>query len=1006
MLLFCVSACLAVDPILLVPVLPYHIAQLRSICQTHPAGRKVVFVPSRQIGYNLGNALAAAGCSWANLYLTTPSDWAERLAGPRLRADGWRPIAQGADLFIVQSLLGKITWPEGHSFAAGVTSSGVAKAYLSSIRALRGAGVESSTLADSRVRSRSVLASIYREYSAWLADGRYYDQTHLFEEAARLGEREEHAAVAVVDELPLTRAGFKFVDVLSRGTIVRIGRRAYKAALPQHCAGRRFHSAPLVDHGVADDPPVNGEAGPKTVELREAIGTENEIRGVLRELLRSDVPLDTVEIAYTSEDPYLSLLTDTADRFDLPMTSAAGIPVTCTCSGQALLSFYRWIAGGFDPADLIALLRSRLIETRAAYRINPEKIGHLLEESRIGRGPTAYKTALSRFEKRILARRSAHAESETPRAVAASRRSRKALDDLTALCPSGGTVSLRRICETGIRFLDAFAPKRSERDKKSAESLRDRLLDLAEETRIEAPPSELTSLLLELLADHKVEASVAEAGHVYVVPLERAGYCGREHQIIVGMAETTFPGVSIEDPILLDDERRQLSGDLMLERTRSSESVWHFERALSMRSGRVMLVSTRRGLADGRETYPSAVFQEYAARTDSAGMRTYFPAPAADEALDSSELALAARAVPDLRVQVEHERPWLSHGMAAERERASKAIGRFDGWLPDATSEFRPGGDEVMSASRLEDLAACPHRYFLKHVLKVRPPEAPSEEPGRWLTPLEFGSLLHDVLREFMQTLADRGERVADDRHAALLEEILESHIERMREEVPVKWDAAYRADRARLRRGLRIFLHEESRRNVEPVGFEVSFGLGRTDGLSRAEPVELRLSDRVRLALRGSIDRVDRTPDGFEVWDYKSGSSFDFDEADLLTAGRRLQWALYAYALEQILEEEGENARVVRAGYFFTNDREHGLRLGDRPPRREAVAERIEPLFDLVTAGGFLHIQKSKACTFCDYRPVCSSERRDGRDMDDILDASPEDSPFLEALQRWMSDD
>lgn len=988
---------------------PYHLAQLRALCAEHPIGRKVIFVPSRQIGYNIGQALAASGRPWVNLHLTTPVDWADRLVGPRIRAAGWRPLVQDADLFLVQSLVRRLELPTNVDFA----STGVARSFLTTLRALRGANLSPARVEKARLRNGAILAPMYRAYCDWMSEHKLFDQAHLFAEAAEIGDQEHYALVGVFDELALTHAAALFVSAIAGGRPVRVGRRSYSGTLPQSCAGRRFADVQVQiapderTHSPADILSPDHLATADSIALRDAVGVENEVRGVLRELLRLGESLDRIEVAYTREDPYLPLLISTADRFEIPVTVAAGLPITCTRSGQALLSFFRWIAGGYAPADFVRMCKSRLVDTDSTFGVTPERVGHIVEVARVGRGQGAYSRALARYEQRLSARlENGAAPDANVRSLERVRKVQSVMKRLSDICPDRSPTSLRELGLAGIAFLREFAPKRrTERDATAAESLRDRLDDLAAGPEFSGEVGDVALTLVELLSEHKFEASVARPGQLYLVPLERAGYSGRERLVVVGMAETSFPGVAIEDPILLDDERQMLSDELRIERVRSSDGIWHLERVLAMAPGKVTLVSNRRTLADSREVYPSAIFQDIAERLNLKERPIYYSAPEADDALDESELALAVRHCRSVQGILERDRPWLANGLAAQHARSEAAMGRFNGWLGKKCAELRPGGDETLSASRLEDLAACPYRYFLKYVLRVRPPDVPEETPGRWLTPLEFGSLLHGVLREFMTALVARGERIDIERHKGLLETILERQLEAQKRQTPVVHEAGYRVDVSRLRRAARIFLNEESRREAAPIGFEVSFGLGEADGFSRPEPVKIKLSDSVEFSLRGSIDRIDRSGESYEVWDYKTGSTYDFDEFDLLSGGRRLQWALYAFALEEILADAGVSGRVSRAGYFFTSDREHGLRISQPPPAREKVAERLESLFDLVSEGAFLHIQKSEACTFCDYHGVCASERRGSKDMNAIRESTSKERPFLESLERWMAE-
>lgn len=994
------------------PILPYHLSQLATFCAAHPTRRKVVFVPSRQIGHSVGNALAAAGVSWVNLHLTTPVDEAARLVGPSLRASGWRPLVQDADLFFLQQRVQEIEWPHGHPFSTGYSPDGVARTFLTTMRALRSAGVDPDRMGSIQLRYGELLYDLYRSYVDWMNENRLFDGTLLLMEAAFAQEVATGGVFAIFDEVELSAPAVRFVKEVSDGKIARIGRASYEVALPPHAAGRRLREAPIVDDGAGHVHVFTRIAGPglaeadaESVQLREAIGVENEIRGVLRELTAQGVRIDEVEIAYTSTAPYLTLLVDAADRLDLPLSAAEGIPITCTTAGQSLLGFYRWIAGGCHPGDLVRLCRGGLLRRRKSSDASPHDVARVIEKARVGR--RNFETSIRRYEDRMADRRG-NLDDETGRAridrrIDRARRVRRFLRRLYSLVPEAGTTSVCDLCEAGTKFLDIFAPVRNDRDGRSGESLRDRLLELADSVDIDGRVSDISRMMAEVLSEHKVEASVARAGHLHAAPVSRAGYAGRRHVIVLGLAETYFPGVATEDPILLDDERSRLSAELRLERSRPALSGWHLLRALGMAAGPVMLTAHRKTMADARETYPCALFQQAADQIGIRPIPTYHPVPAADTALDESELALSLRSAAGMLDLLEARFPALADGVAADRERRSPTLSRYDGWLGSATPELRPGADQVLSASTVEDLAACPYRYFLKHVLHVRPPEIQDDVPGRWLTPLEFGSLLHAVLKEFMHVVTERGEQVDAARHAGLMEDVVQRLLDETADRIPPSYETGYRMDAGRLRRAARIFLNEESKRAVQAAGFEVSFGLGESDGLNQPEPVVIELSEGIRFRLRGSIDRVDCTPDGYEIWDYKSGSTFDYDEYDLLRGGRRLQWALYAHALESILEENGGAGPIRKSGYFFTSDREHGLRLGQAPPSKEELAAGLKPLFDLAAAGGFLHVQKSEACTYCDYREVCKSERRGKRDLDDIVESTPSDHPFLEPLERWM---
>jgi ATP-dependent helicase/DNAse subunit B len=299
----------------------------------------------------------------------------------------------------------------------------------------------------------------------------------------------------------------------------------------------------------------------------------------------------------------------------------------------------------------------------------------------------------------------------------------------------------------------------------------------------------------------------------------------------------------------------------------------------------------------------------------------------------------------------------------------------------------------------------CPYSFFLRYVLGLEGPPERGEDPGRWLSPAEFGSALHRLFFRFMSALRERGERPSAERHRPLLEQLLRELGVELRSRIPVRHEAALRADLRRLERAARIFLRAESRRcDAEPVDFEVSFGLGEHGGAHCRDGVVLNLSEHLQLRLQGRIDRVDRLGEGYQIWDYKTGSSTPYEGEDLLRGGVHLQWALYAYALGEILCQREPGARVLSAGYYFVSAREHGRRLSAPPPAPAEVARHLGPVVGMAEQGAFFHIQKERQCPHCDFAPLCGGEGRLAGEVDP--EAAPPAQPALASLLGQWADD
>ncbi|MFH1566952.1 MAG: PD-(D/E)XK nuclease family protein, partial [Gemmatimonadota bacterium] len=561
-------------------------------------------------------------------------------------------------------------------------------------------------------------------------------------------------------------------------------------------------------------------------------------------------------------------------------------------------------------------------------------------------------------------------------AAALPARARAAVEDLLELVPEArgpdDEVSVAALAQAGVRFLEVFAPAPGERAGRARDSLLDRLRELGRTTAASGRRANLARQLLELTSQHTADASAARTGALYVAPLERAGHSGRPHLWVVGLDESRFPGGAVEDPMLLDGERADLAPSLPLVRHRPGERVWHYLRAAGACPGRVDLVANALSLADGREPYPCPLFEDARAQLQATEL-VHRPVPLAGEALDRGELALASRGAPGYAAWVQATWPHLADGERAAQARRLAAMTRYDGWAGSG----EPGA-AVWSAARLEMLARCPHRYFLRCVLEAEPLAEEAEDPARWLSPPEAGQLLHEVFGAFMARLARAGERPEPPRHAGLLAALLQAVVARWRDRSPPEHEAAYRTEVARLERTAGIFLSAEAEHlsrhpELAPWAFELEFGTGQAP---HPEPAEVALWPQRALRLRGRIDRVDRAGEGvWEIWDYKSGSPRGYGEADLLAGGTVLQWALYAAALPQVLA-----GRVRRSGYFFPGERGRGLRVAAAPPAPAALAEVLEPLLELAAGGLYPHVQKrGEECRFCEYRTVCAAERLDG---------------------------
>ena len=678
-----------------------------------------------------------------------------------------------------------------------------------------------------------------------------------------------------------------------------------------------------------------------------------------------------------------------------------------TRPGRSLAAFLEWIATDLDVSVLVRHLLAREIDW-ADDDAPPGAVARWLLQGRASAGPLATLAALDRLAPAIGSADTA--ASTTQRDETLRRRlaaGRAQLQRLFALAAAAGQAP--GVAAAALTYLQALPSADTDEGGQQDRRIRDTLVGLLQDQASlpasEAPPGVQAQRLLSVLRRYSCEASRAGAGRVQLSPLPDAGYCGRRHLYILGLDETRFPGNPGQDPILLDEERRALSPLLPVATNSATEGIFHLIRVLGSAAGTVTLIASRMHFADGREPYPTPLF-ERACRQLQRLPDWGGPVPA-DGVADDLEALWAQRTHPDLPDALARVFPDAARGVMSARARTHAAPSRFSGWIAQADVESLDlSGQRILSNRMLETLAECPRRYLLRYGLGLVPPDEPRSDPRRWLQPLEMGNLLHGLFLSFMQQL--QGTR-PDTAHQPRLQEMVEAAIAAQRHRVPVTLVAAYRNDCRRIERAAHIFLHAESQRlaadpALHPAAFELDFGSD--------EVVEVRLSHDIAFRLRGRIDRVDAVFDAsgetvaYEIWDYKTGSTFAFDSAALAQGGRRLQWALYAYALPHLLAGDVD---VRLSGYFFASDRGSGQRFSDAPPARHELAAMLQPLFAMARQGFFPALHKGDGkgggpCRFCDYRRICASEARGAEQIDGLFAAAAEMAALVDGWAEVVS--
>jgi ATP-dependent helicase/nuclease subunit B len=481
---------------------------------------------------------------------------------------------------------------------------------------------------------------------------------------------------------------------------------------------------------------------------------------------------------------------------------------------------------------------------------------------------------------------------------------------------------------------------------------------------VDGPPSLDTfrrTLALELDADLGRVGRFGEG--VLVAPLAFAPGLDLDLLVVVGLAEGTLPGVVRDDSLLPDGERRRTGGELPLRRDRV-ERDHRFLRAALAGADRHLLCAPRGDLRASNERVPSrwllAVASTLAGAPLAADAFLAIDAPWVEH-VPSYAHAVTHAAFPateqDYRLRAGRaalDDPLAAAGAEVMRARRSGDFTRFDGNL--AGLAVPTPADATTSATRLEQWATCPHAYLVRYLLGVDPVDDPERQLT--ITPIDKGSLVHEVLETFIRRVLERppGDQpgpddpwTADD-HRAMAEiaaRACDDYEARGLTGRPVFW----RRDRAQVLALADRFLREDERfrraTRARPVAAEFTFGRQSED----EGAVEVPLDDGRTLRFSGAIDRLDLADDGtIVVSDYKTGRATSYanlspDDPD--KRGTRLQLAVYALAARQIRRAPDA---AVRSDYWFVSDREGFARKGYVVD--DAVLARVRSVLTTITRG------------------------------------------------------
>lgn len=1004
------------------------LSELQALCRDYLFEDKYLVGPSFLAGYEVCQALARRAGSVINLRPTTVQGIAQGIAALEMARKQITFLNAYLAQQVVEGLVQELD-AQGRLqyFRRRHLRPGLVNALSSAIFEVRNCGITAADLTRDMFAAADKgdeFIALLKAYEDYLAAHSCIDGPGLVKLAVNIMKRGSSPGIYIIPGfLELSLLEKQLFHELGKGP----GRVVYLDPLPARLSTQPSCDCELLARINRDTYPPPFNDG--TVEMFHAYGLTNEVREVLRRIHRDEIPLDQVTVAVSS-DEYRGAFLNLSRELGFGITIMEGIPASFTRPGRALQGLVKWVREEFSAASLLSWLKDSrlLLKGAAGESLTPSEVEELLLRARVGWGRSRYR----RLE--VLARgaagdrdagdHNAHPGSGGDTQVVKARFLHDILSEFFAALPEmdSGMVSLKELAEGLALILQKVEPAQDELEQEALGLLLRRLKETSLMNQIRLPLEEALHRIEALTYYLRVGGSGSLPGHLHLVGYRNLIWSDRPCTFVVGLDAGSFPGRALQDPIVLDSERFQISAGLPPAARGPQALEMLMEVGLSTRRGRVFFSCSSFDPVQARELFPSSIMLKVyrLLKGDHSLDYSHLQAaldppvgflPAADGMpLTEDEWWLKAALTYGQRLRVLAGDAFraIRQGEAAETHRRQGRFTQYDGMIEVSGEELDPRfNGRVLSCSAIEQLATCPFAYFMKYVLQVLPPEKLEYDVERWLPPHERGSLLHELYRRFLQYLGDRNETVDFQQHHHVIREMAHELIEAYAQRIPPPSELVFQAEADEIYRAGDLFLKgHEAFTGYRPLMFEVPFGMGpravEKAGYGLVDPVRVELENGASFLLQGVIDRVDRGADGgFVVWDYKTGSAYGYQEHGYLKRGRQVQHALYAVAAEEILRQMGEQEpRVVMAGYYFPTERGEGRRILRRQDMRSLVRETLGYLFDLLREGVFLPAEDGETCSFCDYKEVCDYKRAVARTLE-VLKTSPDD--YLVPWRRLM---
>lgn len=271
---------------------------------------------------------------------------------------------------------------------------------------------------------------------------------------------------------------------------------------------------------------------------------------------------------------------------------------------------------------------------------------------------------------------------------------------------------------------------------------------------------------------------------------------------------------------------------------------------------------------------------------------------------------------------------------------------------------------DTFSYSQINSYQRCPYQYKLAHVLKI---------PTKGSASFSFGSSMHNTLQKFYNKIIELNSAkqeslfgVAVDSSSVSLKggvkvPTLDELLKLYEESWISDWYDNKKQREDYFQKGkevLKTFYTAQVGNWTIPTTLEGWFKI-------KVGPASTDASQGGDYFINGRIDRIDHTPEGLEIIDYKTGKAKEKIEGD-----DKNQLLIYQMAV-QTLPEYKNLGSVNQLTFYYLEEGTKLSFIGDDKDL-EKLQEKILKTISLINAGDFTATPNQFMCRHCDFRDIC----------------------------------